>query len=316
MNQMNVTNKRINGQDNWFDFRVKEKPQSTILDNFRVIDGRKFHNVENSPYSFPIDEISNYNHDVQHDIYKEIWGENFSSPVHEILKLRNAKVLDCGCGSGKWIKEMAIAYPNSTFIGIDLSVSLTPDGNEKPLNAGFLEVNIIEGLPFPDNTFDYIFQRNMISAFNDSQWPIIVKEYSRVLKPGGYLELCEYNIKSDNLVYSGKLLNESVKGHFESYGFTPILAYLLPVFLEKSKEFKPTVVMEKEIRIGSWGGELGERVVDCMILSWSTCKIIVQAILNIDDDEFEKLLNDFFNESKDIRNRMSIKTFRVYGRKQ
>ncbi|CAJ0757766.1 9827_t:CDS:1, partial [Entrophospora sp. SA101] len=68
----------------------------TILDNFRVIDGRKFHNVENSPYSFPIDEISNYNHDVQHDIYKEIWGENFSSPVHEILKLRNAKVLDCG----------------------------------------------------------------------------------------------------------------------------------------------------------------------------------------------------------------------------
>ncbi|CAJ0885479.1 16391_t:CDS:2, partial [Entrophospora sp. SA101] len=176
----------------------------SITEDHRIIDGRIFHNKDNAPYFFPTDNIENSRSNLLHEVVIQKWGNYHSAPVEKKLKYGAARVLDAGCGTGIWIFELAKMYPNSTFIGVDITISFTPNNYQKPSNAAFLESNLLEGLPFPDNTFDYIHQRHMITAFTELQWPGILKELARVLKPGGYLELCEYEIHVNSFIDIGK----------------------------------------------------------------------------------------------------------------
>ena len=55
---------------------------------------------------------------------------------------------------------MATEYPRSKFTGIDVAPSYPI--HIKPHNVEFLQANILNGLPYADNTFDFVF---MIFAF-------------------------------------------------------------------------------------------------------------------------------------------------------
>lgn len=61
----------------------------------------------------------------------------------------------------------------------------------RPENVNFEIYNVLSGLPYPDNTFDFVNMRFMLSAFAVSDWPVVLKETYRVLKPGGVIELME-----------------------------------------------------------------------------------------------------------------------------
>lgn len=63
---------------------------------------------------------------------------------------------------------MGDAYPNSKFIGIDVS-ALFPE-NIKPPNVEFITGNIAKNIPFDDNTFDYIHQRLVILGLTEKDW--------------------------------------------------------------------------------------------------------------------------------------------------
>ncbi|CAG8825611.1 8805_t:CDS:1, partial [Cetraspora pellucida] len=81
---------------------------------------------------------------------------------------------------------MANKYSKPKFIGIDISPVQTDEN--KPLNAEFIQANVLERLPFEDNTFDFIFQRFLLSGIPVNKWVSMINELVRVLKPGGYLE--------------------------------------------------------------------------------------------------------------------------------
>jgi ubiquinone/menaquinone biosynthesis C-methylase UbiE len=50
-------------------------------------------------------------------------------------------------------------------------------------------VDTTEGLPFPDNSFDYVVQRNALYNYTKEEWDsIVIPEMIRVLKPGGWIE--------------------------------------------------------------------------------------------------------------------------------
>ncbi|CAG8853328.1 14285_t:CDS:2, partial [Gigaspora margarita] len=48
--------------------------------------------------------------------------------------------------------------------------------------------NVLEGIPFEDNTFDFVFQRYLVFGYPKEKWPFIMNEIVRVLKLGGFLE--------------------------------------------------------------------------------------------------------------------------------
>ncbi|KAG1194817.1 hypothetical protein G6F70_008715 [Rhizopus microsporus] len=124
----------------------------------------------------------------QHWVLRHIFQCNFHAPVHKQLE-NGIQVLDSGCGPATWTLEMGDAYPNSKFIGIDVS-ALFPE-NIKPPNVEFITGNIAKNIPFDDNTFDYIHQRLVILGLTEKDWQNNLKELYRILKPGGYLELAE-----------------------------------------------------------------------------------------------------------------------------
>ncbi|KAI8991010.1 hypothetical protein BDF20DRAFT_16185 [Mycotypha africana] len=103
--------------------------------------------------------------------------------------LTTVKVLDVACGSGVWVLDMASHYPNSHFYGIDCA-PLFPS-SIKPPNAYFQQCNVLEpeGLPFPDEYFDYVHMRLVYNSFSADELRFVLNEINRVLKPGGYVEL-------------------------------------------------------------------------------------------------------------------------------
>ena len=64
--------------------------------SFRFIDGRRYHNAENSKYPLPNDDDECDRLHIQHFILRYVWQGNFASPVEYVLNRKGAKILDSG----------------------------------------------------------------------------------------------------------------------------------------------------------------------------------------------------------------------------
>lgn len=134
---------------------------------------------------------------AQHYLLRTAFGGDFSAPIQHLLQ-KGIVVLDVGCGNGTWTMEMSTAFPKSTFIGIDQSAFYPKD--IKPRNCHFRSCGSLVKplLPFPDNSIDFIYQRDMNWGLHAHTWQPLLNEYQRVLKPGGWIEFVEPVSISDN----------------------------------------------------------------------------------------------------------------------
>ncbi|KAH8819025.1 S-adenosyl-L-methionine-dependent methyltransferase [Xylogone sp. PMI_703] len=107
-------------------------------------------------------------------------------------------ILDVGCGPGTITTGFAKYATEGTIVGIDISEAvlqkvkaLATEANiptEGPGSVVFQEGNILERLPYPDDTFDIVFACQVMGHM----WPHAASlkalvEMRRVLKPGGIL---------------------------------------------------------------------------------------------------------------------------------
>ncbi|CAG8598753.1 11113_t:CDS:2, partial [Racocetra fulgida] len=113
-----------------------------VNEEYRFIDGRRFHNVRNSKYMMPCDDDELDRLHVLHYICRFIWKCNYSAPIHDKLSSGGALVLDVGCGTGTWVVEMANEFPRSHFTGIDISPVFPREA--KPENVLFAEANLLD----------------------------------------------------------------------------------------------------------------------------------------------------------------------------
>lgn len=82
----------------------------------------------------------------------------------------------------------------------------------KPGNSHFKLHNVLKGLPFKDNEFDFIHMRLMILYFTPEELSKLLGEISRVMKPGGYFEVVDTNYTVQNAgPISNKLVNSECK---------------------------------------------------------------------------------------------------------
>ena len=92
--------------------------------------------------------------------------------LHENTTIKKTPVLTklhIGCGRVK--KE--------GFINIDKSKDVNPD----------IVVDIEQGLPFKDNSFDYIYSRHTLEHIRPFYWEFVLDEMSRIAKDGCILDL-------------------------------------------------------------------------------------------------------------------------------
>ncbi len=79
-------------------------------EDFRFIDGRRFHNAENSKYVLPNDDDEFDRLHLQHIVIRYAWQGNFASPVEHILNSEGAKVLDSGYVSLRNVMTLSLYF--------------------------------------------------------------------------------------------------------------------------------------------------------------------------------------------------------------
>jgi len=103
--------------------------------------------------------------------------------------MRNCRLLDVGCGTGRFLKSIKQNFPRLTVSGLDLSRPYLQKAhsNLAPWSRHNLVQSAAERLPFADDTFDVI---SCIYLFHELPRPIrrlAAAEMRRVLKPDGLL---------------------------------------------------------------------------------------------------------------------------------
>jgi len=115
----------------------------------------------------------------------------------ENLDLSNvSRILDIGCGPGGWVLDVAFEYPQKEVVGIDISQQMIEYARAHARaqgldNVSFQGMNVLEKLAFPDASFDLVNARFINPFMLKESWPVLMKEVSRILRPGGTLLLTD-----------------------------------------------------------------------------------------------------------------------------
>jgi ubiquinone/menaquinone biosynthesis C-methylase UbiE len=120
--------------------------------------------------------------------------------VNKFLKevdLNNKKVLDVGCGTGRWCFHLKRLFPKANIIGIDIEPErLNKARNLSKNRIRFLEMDLAK-LEFPDNYFDFVNSITVLQHIPPSIRKKAINEIVRVLKPKGKILLMELIDTSD-----------------------------------------------------------------------------------------------------------------------
>ncbi|KAJ5157639.1 uncharacterized protein N7482_008739 [Penicillium canariense] len=161
--------------------------------NYAYENGRRYHSYREGHYVLPNDEQEQDRQDLLHHVRNLVLnGALFRAPLDKNLQ----RVLDIGTGTGIWAIDFADSYPSAEVIGTDLS-PIQPSW--VPSNLQFLVDDAESPWLFSTSRpFDFIHARDLGGAIAD--WPRLLRQGYEHLKPGGWIELQEFEValKSDD----------------------------------------------------------------------------------------------------------------------
>jgi len=105
-------------------------------------------------------------------------------------------ILDLGCGPGGWVLEVAREHPDIQVSGIDISRSMIQFAQAQAIsrgygNASFTVMDVKQPLLFEDASFDLVNERTLYGVMAPGEWPQLLAECKRILRPGGIIRLTE-----------------------------------------------------------------------------------------------------------------------------
>ena len=104
-----------------------------------------------------------------------------------------ARLLDLGCGTGEFLREVKRNYPRLSVTGLDLSAPYLRVAERRL--ADWSRVELVEGaaeaIPAPDRSFDIVTALYLFHELPSRVRQAVAAEIRRVLKPGGTLILVD-----------------------------------------------------------------------------------------------------------------------------
>ncbi|KAJ3024803.1 UNVERIFIED_CONTAM: hypothetical protein HDU68_007769 [Siphonaria sp. JEL0065] len=256
---------------------------------------RRYHAVETSDYVLPNDDREQTRLELQHRMLRYAFGSDAICPdARKLIKKHGTKVLDIGCANGAWMDSLFSAgHINCEYHGVDIA----PDAFEfgTVCSAKIVVGNVLERLPYEDNTFDYVHQRLLVLGIPKDKWTSVIKEIIRVTKPGGWIELVEVDSEFYDIGPASNAL------------FNPMFSVLEKRGLDicaGSNLLKNAVAAGGLINIGvkpvsiplGWNGELGRlHAKDVREASLSVAPFMSKA-LGVTNEEFTSMLEECYKE--------------------
>lgn len=208
------------------------------------------------PYAMPTDLAEINRLDFQHFLLRHIFQGLYAAPIRD-----PDSILDVGTGTGRWAYEIAQLFPRAKVVGVDITPppSDTPAApgaaDARPSNYTFVAANALEGLPFPDASFDFVHMRLLYSAIPHTRWPFVIQELARVTRPGGWIE----SIESAVALQPGPVLahlSTTINGLIARRGIDPLDGAQVGEMM-RAAGLADVATRRIDVPIGSYGGRIG-----------------------------------------------------------
>jgi SAM-dependent methyltransferase len=245
------------------------------------LDGRRY--LATYPYLLPKDDAECNRLDFQHYCLRGLLKSDYAAPISRDVR----RILDVGCGTGRWGCEMARQFPTAQVVGLDLEAPLLPV--ELPRNYRFVRGDVLQGLPFSDGSFGYVHQRLLAAAIPAPGWAGALRELVRVTQVGGWIELVEGGERFERAGAATRqclhwwrelarqrqidfALVENLKGMLATAGVQNIMVRVV------------------QAPLGSWAGRGGESFATSLRAGWQGLRGPCIACLGVTQEEFDATL--------------------------
>lgn len=110
------------------------------------------------------------------------------------------RILDVGCGTGRWLRQAHRALPHAKLYGLDLSPYYL--AHARKLLAGVADVSLVaenaEHMPFIDGLFDAVVSVFLFHELPSDVRRQVAAEMWRVVRPGGLAIVCDSAQQADS----------------------------------------------------------------------------------------------------------------------
>jgi ubiquinone/menaquinone biosynthesis C-methylase UbiE len=245
------------------------------------LDSRRY--LATHPYLLPKDAAECNRLDFQHYCLRRLLKCDYTAPISRDVR----RVLDVGCGTGRWGCEMARQFPMAQVVGLDLEAPLLPV--ELPRNYRFVRGDVLQALPFADGSFGYVHQRLLAAGIPAPNWPAVLRELVRVTQVGGWIELVEC---SERFERAGEATHQCLHWWRNLARQRQIDFSLMENLGAMLAAEGVQHITAREIRapLGSWAGRSGDSFATNLRACWQGLRGPCMASLNITQQEFDATL--------------------------
>jgi ubiquinone/menaquinone biosynthesis C-methylase UbiE len=245
--------------------------------------------------------------DFQHYLLKHAFQANYLAPI-----VNPGNILDVACGTGRWMLEMATTFPTTNITGIDLIPPVAGSMINFPSTCKFITRNIIDGLPFTNQSFDFVHQRLLILSLALSYWPTAIQELVRITRSGGWVELVEVDLELHNPGPMGKLIGTWIKQITDEQGIDGAIGRKIESFLRMTN-LTHVRARKVNIPIGSWGGRFGTMLAKDFSTAMHSIKPLLVTNNNIKPEVVDQTIDLWIQECD--KNHSSYDFFIAYGQR-
>jgi ubiquinone/menaquinone biosynthesis C-methylase UbiE len=130
--------------------------------------------------------------------------------LHEVFAgrdQRRLRLLDVGCGTGRFLDFVKQAWPRLPAVGLDLSEPYVKEAKRHLTRWSRIDLVVGNGesIPVPDDSQDAVTSIFTFHELPPNVRRIVFREFARVLKPGGRVVLVDSLQRGDEPDYEGLL---------------------------------------------------------------------------------------------------------------
>jgi ubiquinone/menaquinone biosynthesis C-methylase UbiE len=113
------------------------------------------------------------------------------------------RLIEVGCGTGELLRAACREATPARVVGLDPDPAMLAQAEAKLRDAGIaaeLVRGTAEALPFPDGSFDLVLSSLMLHHLDTATKRAALREWRRVLAPGGSLVLVDFGVPRSRLL--------------------------------------------------------------------------------------------------------------------